>query len=282
MIPAPFEYERADSVAHAVELLTAHGDEAKLLAGGHSLIPLMRLRLAHPSVLIDISRIGELSYVREDEDEIAIGAGTTHHDVATSPLLAEQLPIVAHAASLIGDPQIRHVGTIGGSVVHGDPVSDQPAVLLALDARFVLTGPDETRESPASAFFKGLFDTDVRPGEVLTEIRVPKPAAGTGWSYLKFTRRALDYALVGVASVVGPSNGGVRATVGLAGMGSTPLRAGAVEQALADGADAASAAAHATEGTAPTSDTFGSAEYRSHLVGVLTRRSLEEAMARRS
>ena len=283
MIPAPFEYERADSVAHAVELLARHGEDAKLLAGGHSLIPLMRLRLAQPSVLIDISRIEAMSYVTEEGDEIVIGAGTCHQDVATSPLLAEQLPILAHAAGLVGDPQVRHMGTIGGSVAHGDPVSDEPAVLLALDALIVLAGPgDTTRDVPASDFFKGFYDTDVRPDEVLVEIRIPKPAAGTGWSYMKFTRRAQDFALVGVASLVGPSNGSVRSAVGMAGMGLTPIRATAVEQALAGGADAASAASHAADGTTPPSDTFGSSEYRSHLAGVLTRRSLEEAMSRRT
>jgi len=174
------------------------------------------------------------------------------------------------------------MGTIGGSVAHGDPVSDEPAVLLALDARFVLAGPGGgRREARASGFFKGFYDTDIQPGEVLTEIRVPKPAAGTGWSYRKFTRRAQDFALVGVACLAGPPNGATRCAVAMAGMGLTPIRATAVEEALAGGDDAASAARHAADGTTPPSDTFGSSEYRRHLAGVMTHRSLEEAMARR-
>jgi carbon-monoxide dehydrogenase medium subunit len=202
-----------------------------------------------------------------------------------SPVAREHCPILAHAAGLVGDPQVRHMGTIGGSVAHGDPVSDEPAVLLALDARFVLAGPGggrrEARASGSPGFFRGFFETDVRPGEVLVEIRVPKPAAGTGWSYRKFTRRAQDFALVGVACLAGPSNGATGWAVAMAGMGLTPIRATAVEEALAGGADAGSAARHAADGTTPPSDTFGSSEYRRHLAGVMTRRSLEEAMARR-
>lgn len=282
MIPASFEYERADSVAHAVELLGQGGEGARLLAGGHSLIPLMRLRLARPSLLVDIARVAELSYVREEGDEVVIGAGTRHHDVATSALLQEQCPILAAAAGGIGDPQVRHMGTIGGSVAHGDPVADEPAVLLALDARMVVTGADGEREVPGWAFFKSFSQTDLAAGEVLTEIRIPKPAPGSGWSYTKFTRRAQDFAIVGIAAVVGPPNGAVAAKVGMAGRGLTPVRASAVEGALASGADVASAARSAAEGTSPVSDTFASAAYRRHLAGVLTQRALEEAMARRS
>jgi carbon-monoxide dehydrogenase medium subunit len=288
MIPALFRYERADSVEHAVSLLAEHGEDATLLAGGHSLIPLMRLRLARPSVLVDIGRIGDLSYVRDDGDEVAIGAATTHHDVHHSAVVQEHLPILSLTAGLVGDPQVRHVGTIGGSAAHGDPVSDEPAVLLALDARFVLVGPggpDGSREAPASAFFKGLFETDVRPGEVLTEIRVPKPAPGSGWAYQKVTRRAQDYAIVGIACLTGPANGNNGSgggAVAMAGMGHTPVRAAAVEEALRSGASAEEAASHAADGTSPPSDTSGSAEYRSHLARVTARRCLEEAMARRS
>ncbi len=272
MIPAPFEYVRVGSVDEAVAALGANED-AKLLAGGHSLLPAMRLRIARPSTLIDIGRISELSYVREDGDRVAIGALTRHHDVANSDALASLCPIVAYAAEQIGDPQVRHMGTIGGSVAHGDPAGDMPSVLLALDAEFTAQGPNGTRTIAAGDFFTSLFDTALAPDEVLTQISVPKTDAG--WSFLKFNRRAQDWALVGVAAV--RSNGG--AHVGLTNMGLTPLRATGVEEALGGGADPATAAARADEGTSPPSDAFASAEYRRELVKVLVRRALEEAMA---
>ena len=272
MIPAKFEYEVAGSVQEAVELLGANED-AKLLAGGHSLIPAMKLRIARPAVLVDIGGIGDLSYVREDGDAIAIGALTRHHDVASSDLLRERCGIVAGAAAEIGDPQVRHRGTIGGSVSHGDPASDMPGVLLALDAEFVATGPDGERRIPATEFFTGVFETALGPQDVLTEIRVPTLSGG--WAYLKFARRKQDWATVGVAAVA--ADGGAR--VGLVSMGGTPLRATAVEQALADGADTAAAAEKADEGTEPASDVAGSADYRRHLARVLTRRALEQALA---
>jgi carbon-monoxide dehydrogenase medium subunit len=272
MIPAPFQYERADSVDRAIELLSAD-DEAKILAGGHSLLPLMRLRLARPSMLVDIGRIRELSYVRESDDTVAIGALTRHHDLATSEVLRRACPIVAYTAGEIGDPQVRHVGTIGGSVAHADPASDLPTVLLALGATMVVRGPGgSTREVRAGEFFRGLFEPDLAPNEVLTEIRVPTHPAG--WSYLKFHRRAQDWALVGVAAV-GPNGGGP--AVALTNMGDRPLRATGVEEALAGGADPASAAQRADEGTSPPTDTFASAEYRRELAKVLVRRALEEA-----
>jgi carbon-monoxide dehydrogenase medium subunit len=273
MIPAPFEYARAESVDHAVELLGSRED-AKILAGGHSLLPLMKLRLARPSMLVDIGRIEDLSYVHEDGDAVAIGALTRHHDVAGSDLLRSACPIVADTAEQIGDPQVRHVGTIGGSVAHGDPAGDMPAVLAALEADLVIRGAGGgTRTVNARDFFKGLFTPDLESNEVLTEIRVPKTMGG--WSYLKFHRRAIDWALVGVAAI--RMNGG--AHVGLTNMGQTPLRATGVEEALAGGADPATAAQRADEGTSPPSDAFGSAEYRRELVKVLVRRALEEAMA---
>jgi carbon-monoxide dehydrogenase medium subunit len=277
MIPAQFDYERADSVDAAVSLLQAHGEDAKLLAGGHSLLPLMKLRLAAPSVLVDIGRIGELSYVREDGDRIAIGALTRHHDVANDALLAEHCPIVSHTAGLIGDPQVRHMGTIGGSVAHGDPASDMPTVLLALDAEFTARGPGGERTIAAGEFFSGLFETALNPDEVLTEIRVPK-TGGRGWSYQKFHRRSQDWAIVGVAAVMSGSNGG--AAIAYTNMAESPIRASAVEQALTGSGDAASAASHAAEGTNPPSDTFASAEYRRALAEVLVRRAIEEASSR--
>jgi carbon-monoxide dehydrogenase medium subunit len=273
VIPAPFDYEVAGSVDEAVRLLGEGGD-AKLLAGGHSLLPLMKLRFARPSLLVDIGRLSELSFVRDAGDRVAIGALTRHHDVATSALLAEQCPIVAHTAAGVGDPQVRHRGTIGGSVAHGDPASDMPTVLLALDAELVAKGPGGETVYPASDFFTGFLETVLGPQEVLTEIRVPKVPGGC--SYVKFHRRAQDWATVAVAAIV--SNGDAR--VALTNMGPTPLRARGVEEALAGGADPATAAARAGEGTSPPSDTNGSAEYRQHLVTVLTRRALEKALER--
>jgi len=272
MIPAAFEYELAGSVQEAIDLLGSRED-AKLLAGGHSLIPAMKLRIARPGTLVDIGRIAELSYVREDGDAIAIGALTRHHDVATSDLVHDRCGILAFAAAQIGDPQVRHRGTVGGSVSHGDPASDLPGVLLTLDAELVATGPGGERRIPAADFFTGVFETALGPQDVLTEIRVPSLSGG--WSYLKFARRAQDWATVGVAAVA--SNGGAK--VGLVSMGGTPLRAKAVEQALADGADPAAAAEKADEGTEPSSDVAGSADYRRHLARVLTRRALEQALA---
>lgn len=275
MIPAQFDYVRAESVDGAIELLS-NKEDAKILAGGHSLLPLMRLRLARPATLVDIARIRDLSYVREDGDKVAIGALTRHHDVANSELLHELCPIVSYTASQIGDPQVRHVGTIGGSCAHSDPASDMPTVLAALGAELAVRGAGgATRTVPAAGFFKGLFESDLGPAEVLTEIRVPK-TAGRGWSYLKFHRRAQDWAIVGVAAV--QSNGG--AAIALTNMGERPLRASGVEEALSGGADPATAAQRADEGTSPPSDSFGSAEYRRELAKVLVRRALEEAFAR--
>lgn len=271
MIPAPFEYVRAESLDEAIGALAAD-PEAKALAGGHSLLPAMRLRVARPTTLVDIGRLRDLSYVREDGDMIAIGALTRHHDLANSEALQAGCPIVPFAAAQIGDPSVRHVGTIGGSVAHGDPAGDLPAVLLALDATFVASGPGGTRAIPAGDMFTGLFETALGHDEVLTEIRVPR--ATEGWSFVKFNRRAQDWALVGISVV--QANGGVR--VGLTNMGLTPMRAAAVETAVAEGADPATAAARAPEGTAPPSDAFASAEYRRALSCVLVQRALEEAM----
>lgn len=276
MIPAPFEYRRAESVDDAIRALSENPD-AKLLAGGHSLLPLMRVRLARPSMLVDISRMQDLKYVREDGDRVAIGALTRHHDVAGSEVLQQLCPIVAFAAGEIGDPQVRHVGTIGGSIAHADPASDMPTVLVALGAEMVVRGADgATRTVPAGEFFKGLFTPDLAHDDVLTEIRVPK-TEGRGWAYVKFHRRAQDWALVGVAALAA---NGDRAAIALTNMGDRPLRAAGVEEALAGGADPASAAERAAEGTSPPTDAFGSAEYRTELVKVLVRRAIEEAQAR--
>jgi carbon-monoxide dehydrogenase medium subunit len=273
MIPAKFDYEVAESVEHAIELLGSRTD-AKLLAGGHSLLPLMRLRFAQPELLVDIGRLRDLSYVREDGDRVAIGALTRHHDIVNDPVLMSSCGLVAHVANGIGDPQVRHLGTIGGSVAHGDPASDLPTVLVALDAELVVRGPEGERTVGAGDFFRGVFETALGPQDVLTEIRVPK--LDRGWAYEKFHRRAQDWAIVGVAAAA--RNGG--AAVALTNMGPTPVRAQAVEDALAGGADAAAAAEHAGEGTAPPSDTNASEDFRRHLAKVLTRRALEEALGR--
>ena len=280
MIPAAFEYERAESVDEAIDLLGRFGDEAKLLAGGQSLLSFMKLRLAFPTALVDIGRIGDLAYVRETGDRIAIGAMTTHEDVHRSELLEEACPLLSHAAGEVGDPQVRHVGTIGGSVAHADPASDLPTVLLALEADLVVRGPGGERTVPATEFFKGTFEPDLGAQDVLTEIRVPR-TRGAGWSYVKFHPRAQDWAIVGIAALVERSNGGIgSARVGLTNMGPVPMRAAAFEQALGSGADVREAAERVTEGTSPVSDPFATAEYRTELAKVLARRAVEEALAR--
>jgi carbon-monoxide dehydrogenase medium subunit len=277
MIPAAFDYQRASTVDEAVGLLGEHGDDAKLLAGGHSLLPLMRLRLAAPAVLIDIGRLGDLSYVRSDGGQVRIGALTRHHDLATSDELREQVPMLAHIAGQIGDPQVRHRGTIGGSMAHGDPASDLPAALLALRGTLVARGPAGDREISADEMFTGFLETALAPDEVLTEIRVPA-TGGAPWGFQKFVRRAQDWAIVGCAAVLGngTSDG---PGVGLVNMGATPLRAPGVEEALRSGASPSDAAARADEGTEPPDDLNASAEYRRHLAQVLVRRALESAQA---
>jgi aerobic carbon-monoxide dehydrogenase medium subunit len=273
VIPAAFEYRRASTVDEAIGILASEGDDAKLLAGGHSLLPLMKLRLAAPSLLVDIGRIGDLSYVREDGDRVEVGALTRHRDLETSDVLRDHVPLLAHVAGQVGDPQVRHRGTIGGSISHGDPASDLPAACLALGATFTVVGPGGVRQIPAEDFFQGFLETALQPDEVLTNISVPK-AAGAGWSFQKFNRRAQDWAIVGVAAVRGDRPG-----VALVNMGPTPLRATAVEQALSGGASATEAAVHAADGLDPPEDLNASAEYRRHLAQVLVRRALEEAGA---
>jgi aerobic carbon-monoxide dehydrogenase medium subunit len=274
VIPASFTYHRASSVEEALQLAAELGEDAKFLAGGHSLLPMMKLRFAVPADLIDLGRITELSYIRDEGTYVAIGALTRHHDVNTSPVLVADVPLLAHAAGQVGDPQIRHRGTIGGSAAHADAASDLPAVLLALDAAFVIRGAEgASRSVPATEFFKSIFETALEPGELLTEIQVPKPARPGAWSFQKFTKRAIDWAIVGVA-VQGDA-------VALINMGLTPLRASAVESALASGASVADAALLAAAGTNAGSDIHASAQFREHLARVLVRRALEEARAGR-
>jgi carbon-monoxide dehydrogenase medium subunit len=279
VIPARFDYDVAESIEHAVELLGAGGGETKLLAGGQSLIPALKLRIARPAKLVDLGRLTDLAYVKEGGTHVAIGAMTRHAAVAADGLLAEHCPIVSYTAAQIGDPQVRHRGTIGGTVSHGDPASDMPAVVLALGADLVAHGKNGERVIPATEFFTGVFETALQPDEVLVEVRVPKLGASTGWAYAKAHRRAQDWATVGVAALVHRDNGDVAgASIGLVNMGGTPLRAKAAEDALAGGASIADAAAAVTEGAEPPSDLSGSSEYRAHLARVMARRALEQAM----
>ena len=265
MIPAAFSYRRASTVDEALALLAEHGDDAKVLAGGHSLLPLMKLRLAAPEFLVDIAPIDELRYVRLDGDEVVIGALSRYHELERDPVLLEHAPLLAHVSGAVGDRQVRHRGTLGGSLVHADSAADLPAAVLASDAVFVLRGPSGERRIPASEFFLGPFTTPMEPDELLTEIRLPRQT-GLGWGFEKFTRRAIDWAMVGVAVVDG--------RVGLINMGGVPLRASATEAALASGASIAEAAALASDDTTPPDEPHATAEYRRHLGRVLTRRAL--------
>ena len=270
MIPAAFDYKKADSAEEAIALIVEHGDEAKLLAGGHSLIPMMKLRLAVPSVLVDIAGVEDLSYINDCGDHFAIGALTKHRLLETSDLLLAECPLLAHVASKVGDPQVRHRGTIGGSLAHSDPASDLPAAILALGGSLIAEGPGGSREIAVADFFTGYFESSLAEDEMLTEVRVPK-APGASWNYQKFNRRAQDWAILGVAAV--EVNGATQ--VSLVNMGSTPLRAEAVESALAGGASATEAAEVAAEGTDAPTDLNASPEYRDHLARVLTKRALE-------
>ena len=283
MIPMSFDYEVAESVDHAIELLGEHGDESKLIAGGHSLIPLMRLRLAAPTVLIDVGRIDDLSYVRDDGDHLAIGALTRHREVHFNDLVNEHCGILGYTAGLLGDPSVQHRGTLGGTLAHGDPAGDMPSVISALEGTLVVKGPDGERTIEALDFFQDYLMTDLDEQEVITEVRVPKLGPNTGWAYKKFSRRSQDWAIVGVAAVVERNNGSIdSARIGLTSMGSTPIRARAVEEALsgASADDVAEAADAADEGTEPGSDDAASAEFRRHLARVWTRRAVEEALSR--
>ena len=270
MIPAAFDYKKADSAEEAIALIVEHGDEAKLLAGGHSLIPMMKLRLAVPSVLVDIAGVEDLSYINDCGDHFAIGALTKHRLLETSDLLLAECPLLAHVASKVGDPQVRHRGTIGGSLAHSDPASDLPAAILALGGSLIAEGPGGSREIAVADFFTGYFESSLADDEMLTEVRVPK-APGASWNYQKFNRRAQDWAIVGVAAV--EVDGATQ--VSLVNMGTTPLRAEAVESALAGGASATEAAEVAAEGTDAPTDLNASPDYRDHLARVLTKRALE-------
>ena len=274
MIPAAFDYKRASSAAEAISLIGQYGDEAKFLAGGHSLIPLMKLRLAQPAMLIDIGRIKDLSYIKDGGDFIAIGALTRHMDVEKSALVIKEVPLLAHAAGYVGDAQVRHRGTIGGSLAHADSASDLPATTLALGATYVAQGPNGERLIAAADFYKGFLESALQPDEMLTEIRVPK-MNGAKWGFEKFNRRAQDWAIVGVAAWRSKDASGVA----LVNMGSTPILATSVSEALKSGASVADAAEQAATEAEPQDDLNASSEYRVHLAKVLVRRALEKASA---
>ena len=284
MIPAAFDYVVPRTVPEAVAELVKRGQEAKVLAGGHSLIPLMKLRLATPSFLVDIGRIGNLSYIREEDGQIAIGALTTHHDIEFSKLVRAKLPLLSTAAAQIGDPQVRNRGTIGGAASHADPFGDFPACLLALDAEFNVAGPRGERKIAARDFFVDTFTSALEPNEILREIRIATPPEGSRGTYLKFSRRSQDWAIVAIAAQVTVSGHQVtNAAIGLTGMGAKPLRAAGVEQELRGKAghddEIRKAAERAAEATDPPQDLNGSPDYRRHLAQVLTRRALEVVTA---
>ncbi|OLE84780.1 MAG: carbon monoxide dehydrogenase [Acidobacteria bacterium 13_1_20CM_2_65_9] len=277
MYPANFDYKRPATVDEAVALLAQHGDAAKLLAGGHSLIPAMKLRLAQPTVVVDIGRISTLSYIREAGGKLAIGAMTTHQEIAASRLLQDKCPLLPETASHIGDVQVRNKGTIGGSLAHADPAADYPATILALDAEIEVAGPNGRRTIRAGDFFVDLLQTAIAANELITEIRVPVTAKTV--AYVKTEQKASGFALAGVAAVISPS--GVR--VGVTGIAAKAYRATGVEQALKGQMTAnaiALAATHAADGVEPLSDIHASAEYRAHLAQVNTRRALERAVSR--
>jgi aerobic carbon-monoxide dehydrogenase medium subunit len=280
VIPAEFDYVRAGSVDEAVSALRESGDDAKVMAGGQSLIPLLRLRLAYPSVVVDVGRVSEMRGVREDGDHLVIGAMTTHYEVIHDPLVREHAGLIVEATETVADPAVRHRGTFGGSLAHADPAGDLPAVALALGAEFVIAGSGGRRTVAAADFFVDYLQTAIEADEVLVEVRVPKLGAGWGYRYEKFQRVAQSWAIVGVAAAVRRDNGSIaEARVALTNMGATPIRAAGVEEALAGASlDAiATAAERAAEGASPPSDLNGKADYREHLARVLTRRAVTAA-----
>jgi carbon-monoxide dehydrogenase medium subunit len=278
MIPAAFAYARPTTIDEALQAVASGGEDVKFMAGGQSLIPVMRLRLAAPETVVDLTKVAELRGVREEEDAIVIGAMTTHSDVLSDPLIARYAPLIAEATETVADRQVRHRGTFGGALAHADPAGDMGAPVLALGAQFTIASPNAFRTVEADEFFVDLFETAIQDGELLTEVRIPKH---TGWGahYEKFVRVAHQWPIVAVAAAVRAEGGTIsEARVGLTNMGSTPLRARGVEEALAGQpatADAVrTAAERATEGTNPPSDLNGDADYRRHLAGVLTRRAV--------
>jgi carbon-monoxide dehydrogenase medium subunit len=282
MIPAKFDYVRPDTVDEAVRALAGAGDEGKVIAGGQSLLPLLRLRLAYPELLVDVGGLDELRGVSDHGDALAIGARTTLYQLVHDPLVAEHAGLLAQATGTVADPAVRHRGTLGGALAHAEPAGDLPAVILALDGTLIVRGPGGEREIPAADFFVDYLTTSLEPDEILTAIRIPKLGPGWGYRYEKFHRTAQSWATVGVAALARRDNGTVaEARIGLTNMGTVPVRATAAEQA-ASGAEASraalnEAAARADEGTEPPSDLHGAPDYRRHLARVLTGRALAVA-----
>jgi carbon-monoxide dehydrogenase medium subunit len=284
MIPASFEYAAPTSLDDALGLLQDHGDDAKILAGGHSLIPLMKLRLAAPAFLVDLGRVPDLAYIRDAGNHVTIGAMTTHHTLEDSDLLRQRLPLLSQAAGLVGDMQVRNRGTIGGSLSHADPASDLPSVVMALGGEIVARGPGGERTIAADDFFRDIWTSALEPTEIVTEIRIPYSADEPAQAYEKFRQRASDWAIVGAAVSVTRDNGSVgSASVVLTNVGTTPVRASAVEQALrgqpATPESIRAAADRAADGLEPAGELKASPEYKRHLAQVLTRRALESALS---
>lgn len=283
MIAAPFEYQRAASLEDAIAKLTASNGTGKIIAGGHSLVPMMKMRLAQPTLLIDIARVQELTGIRESNGRIEIGACTVHHDIASSTLLQQLVPALSDAAGEIGDPQVRHCGTIGGSLAHADPAADYPSAMLALDAEILLQGAGGTRRINAGAFFQDLFTVDLHPDELIVSVSF---AAARGSAYAKLHQRASHYAIVGVAAALEVRDGIIgSARIGVTGVGSHAVRLSTIEQSLAAKPATAESIASATDGagaalTSVYGDLHASAEYRRAMVEVFARRALERALAR--
>ncbi|GAB3759600.1 xanthine dehydrogenase family protein subunit M [Ramlibacter monticola] len=285
MIPHPFEYHAPTSLPDAIALLGRYGDDARLLAGGHSLLPMMKLRFAQPAHLIDLGRIPDLRGIAEVGDEIHIGAMTTENQLIWSALLHQKVPLLVEGARAIADPQVRYRGTIGGDISHGDPGNDHPALMLALDATFVLRGAQGERLVKATDFFFGLYATALQPGEVLTRIQVPVPAAGTGWAYEKLKRKIGDFATAAAAVLLRLQGGKVAgASIALTNVAATPLKASAAEDFLVgqalDDASLAEAARLAMEICDPVADQRGDADYKRAMAGEMTRRALLKAHSR--
>jgi carbon-monoxide dehydrogenase medium subunit len=285
VIPRPFEYHAPSSLPDALSLLGRYGDDAKLLAGGHSLLPMMKLRFAAPGHLIDLARVGELRGITRAGNEIHIGAMTTENELIRSKLLAETVPLLVEGARLISDPQVRSKGTIGGDICHGDPGNDHPALMIALGASFGLLGAKGERAVPADGFFLGLYATGIEPGEIMTHVRIPIPVPGTGWCYAKLKRKTGDFAAAAAAVLLQMKGSSVEdARIALTNVGPTPLRAREAEQALRGKAlndgSIAEAARRAMSICEPTPDQRGDAEYKTAMAGEMTQRALRTALSR--